>query len=46
MSFQSSGIFCLCVCLEKKKEKKVVAQKCHSEDKYNGVFWIQPTTET
>lgn len=40
-------VFSVCVCAWKtKKKKKVVAQKCHSEDKYNGVFWIQPTTET
>lgn len=44
MSYQSSGIFCLCVCLNKKNKtkKKVVAQKCHPEDNYIVVFWIQP----
>lgn len=38
----------LCVCLERRKKKKAegrAAQKCHPEDKYVGVLWMQPAAE-
>lgn len=50
MLFQGSddAVFSVCLLGEEKKKKKAegrAAQKCHPQDKYVGVLWMQSATE-